>query len=412
MKTIIPKKFTVEATSVATSIYSPWSENVTYGIGDKVYMPDRHREYESLLDDNIGNEPSETGDDNWLSLGFENAYRMFDTNSNSHTVALANNDELFGAAIHVILIADERVSSVVFLGLINITAIDFAISDRYENLIAQYHYPLETQSSPVGAWSYFFRDPQYSNNLTIDSIDIPKGSRVFIRFFGVNIVAIAQCLLGVGYTIGETLWETEPTLIDYSGFTTNDFGETLFVKRQVVNQCDYNVICDTDDFDRIYNLFYRQLMNTLAVFDGNNEITSNAAFCNEPRARFSSLVLYGKVDAFRPTLNFRKTGYDLRVIGLVEQGTSSIVDVVLIIFSAAAAQETGGIVTGGKWPAASDASSGVVTGGKWPAASDASSGVVTGGKWPAVVDASNCIVTGGKWPAASEVLMSIVVDEG
>lgn len=64
-----------------------YASGTTYSIGDRVRVTADHWVYESLIDNNTGNQPSvQTDDDNWASVGATNRWKAFDDRPSSPVV--------------------------------------------------------------------------------------------------------------------------------------------------------------------------------------------------------------------------------------------------------------------------------------------------------------------------------------
>jgi len=67
------------ATNVPENDFPQWAAGTTYSIGNKVVSLTTHKIYESLINSNLGNNPTTDDGTKWLDLGATTRWKAFDT---------------------------------------------------------------------------------------------------------------------------------------------------------------------------------------------------------------------------------------------------------------------------------------------------------------------------------------------
>lgn len=208
-----------------------WDIDTTYAANQQAAY--NHRVYESVGDDNVGHQP-DTGaladPPTWIDLGPTNRYRMFDDSPSTTTQR--------AGTIQMTIDPGKVVDSV---GLINVSAIDVTV----ERLSLGGDTVWSETRSLADVDELGDGDSNYLTDVAI--LDIPPSSlpvRVTINASGGT--AICGCMvIGRAATIGDTEFGTTLGIRDYSKKDTDDFGNSIIVKRAYSNTADFAVVLDT-----------------------------------------------------------------------------------------------------------------------------------------------------------------------
>lgn len=302
MRIVTPVSLTVNSTNVAASSLTEWSSATTYAVGNQVKyttnQPVPHHEFESKQANNTNHAPVIGGTDWWLDLGATNQHKMFDDLNNSRTVATDSSGDII-----VSFTPSGRVTTLALLGLRNVQSLTIKVVVGGVTMSENTYSQIDTLT-PVGAFTFYFGEYLYMRSRVVDLFGFHYQPQITVTLTGVN-TECGSCFAGFAYEIGDTEYGAQPGLVDYSTFEADTFGNTIFVPRQNARQVEFTVYVETYNIDRIFALC-ENIIGTLCLFDGNNSTYDS---------QHDSLRVYGKLDSFRPGLQYNKTAIDFRVLG-------------------------------------------------------------------------------------------------
>lgn len=229
MKVIPPVLVTdamLTASNVPEADHPEWAVGTTYPMGYRVIIAAAHRIYESVADDNVGNDPQEDAGSWWIEVGATNRWAMFDEAVGSVTRRNANIVVTVtpGVAIDTIAVLDTD-----------------AVSVRVQMSVGGSGVYDETLVRDVDQVNLVFRDlpddPAGVITLTASSSG-PSAP-----------VEIGTMIIGVAADLGIT--ETGPSIsiTDFSRRDTDDFGTTTVVERGWAKRMGIRSKIDADDAD-------------------------------------------------------------------------------------------------------------------------------------------------------------------
>lgn len=347
------------------------SAGVSYTTGDQVkYTTGQdlpHHTYEATADhvSSASNAPAIGGTTQWLDLGAVNQHAMFDGLNNNRTVADASEN------IEVYVVPPGRARYLYLTGLRNAASItvsectvdywsDASVSHSigdsvlytdgttpphvYDALtnhtsaagnapavggttdwsdlgeLSGVSAALQSTTSvdllksrnPVGAWAWLLDiegdDRYYARSVAIRLPGSYYSPTLFIRIASTATEAeCAQTLVGLGFELGQTEWEAESELKDFSTFEQNDFGVTTFVPRQNTRKLRGTIWAESTQYERIYSLFEDRI-SQLVLLDLNNNDTGDYSL--------DPLRAYGKVDSLSGGIQYNKTPINITLLGL------------------------------------------------------------------------------------------------
>ncbi len=210
MRMVDPVKVTdaiLVAASIAENDYPEWSGAATYDKGHRVILAAVHRVFESLADDNLGNNPASTAPAKWIDIGPTNRWAMFDEAIGSATTATGS--------ISVTL-APPEIDTV---GILDTDAA--AIRIRIQVAGVWVH----DETVPTGG---------VGDTLLFSDLAAPAGAQVEVTALAADMgapVSVGTLIAGMLTDLGVT--EAGPTIgiNDFSRRETDDFGVTTIVER-------------------------------------------------------------------------------------------------------------------------------------------------------------------------------------
>lgn len=308
---LTPQALTLDSTNVAATTHSAYSVSATYSVGDVVTATATDgwlHEYESLSDTNVGNPlpvlPADSTS-HWLDLGTTNRYRMFNGFNNSRTVADSGED------IEVSITPSGRARYLYLLGLRNVAEV--TVEEEVSSVVQSTTViDMLRSRNPVGPYAWLTDiegiDRYYARSIALPLLGQYYQPRLNITLTsGGGSAECAQCLVGIGFPLGETEWEVEPSLRDFSTFEKTSLGITQYVPRETTRDVSGTLWVDTYDYPRVFGLFESQ-MSQLALYDLNN--TDTGQYSLDP------IRVYGKLKSFSGGIAYEKTPINITVEGL------------------------------------------------------------------------------------------------
>lgn len=259
-------------TNVPESDHPAWSAATTYALGARVMLTSTHKVYESLKAANLNKNP-QTESLWWIEVSPTNRWALFDTSVSTST-AQPNN-------ITYVLEPGQVINTIAALNLNNATEINVtmysAISGELEIVYAK---TIDLSALPTGSdwWSWFYsaRTVPTQNIQT----DLPSYGDGVIKFellggadLSVGVLLIGQeRSFGLGVQLGARVG-----IQDYSRKETNDFGDTILVRRAFAKRANFNLLIEKSEVDA-FQLFLTEIRATPCLWIGSTEYESTTLF--------------------------------------------------------------------------------------------------------------------------------------
>lgn len=214
--------------------YPAWNIATAYVIGDKVIVDSLQSTFQCVAN-NTGTAPTLTGITPWVRIGATNAWKPFDTYSQSQLVGYTGGWQTPEFVV-LELCALGRFNSVVILNCdsarVRVKFIDQYGVTTYNKL------KLAVDTKPVvDAWTYCFADLNVRRNFVFEGIDgwgTTSASLLQITFNNDTVgvpIKVGEVLVGSAVSIGESHSGVQLSLDDFSKKEKNEFGETLLIER-------------------------------------------------------------------------------------------------------------------------------------------------------------------------------------
>lgn len=260
MKVIRPTKMTpaMLVSSNAVEAYANWSAATTYAKDARVIYATRI--YESLINTNINHQP-DVSPLQWLDIGPDNTWSMFDGQVSTQTTSVAP---------LVVTVATGVIDSVYLGNILGLSA-KVTVRDGLGGPIV-YEATQGLTGETVGDWyQYFFFDPLLLRNQAIFQGIPPFGSsHLTIEIDGGTEVKLGIASFGRVTEIGSTAYGATAGIIDYSRKETDEFGVTTFVQRAFSKRLSASVMVPNVQLNRVQRLLY-DLRAVPVVWLGNND---------------------------------------------------------------------------------------------------------------------------------------------
>lgn len=254
----------------SSSIYEPdagetaWLIGSTYSLGDTVYDPVTHIMYESLIDSNIGNAPSneiQNDIDNpptkWLEVGRTNRWQMFNLFRNNQSVA--------ESPLIIVLTPATRINAIGAFGL-EAENVSISITVGAEEVFT-YEEDLNTREV-LDYYDYCYEP--FSNKPSMVAFDLPPITDAIITIIISSDTGTVKCgSLAIGnYTnIGDVQYGAQSDVLNFSRIDRAFDGTALLKQRRSIPKTIQNIFTDKSRTTKVRNL--RTALNAVpAVWAG------------------------------------------------------------------------------------------------------------------------------------------------
>lgn len=240
------------SSNVAENDYAEWSAGTTYADGDLVIViGTTHKVYESLVNSNLGNDPTTDSGANWLEISATNRWKAFDQKI-SDRVSNLNSIQ------YVLSDPASNITSVALFGLKGISAnvtVNDGATEVYNQTIS-----LIDNNNIVDWYTYFFEEQVQREQAQFLNIPPYLGSDVTVTVTEATgqTAQLGQLVLGFLSTLGATAYGTSISIEDFSRKETDDFGNFIVVERAFAQLADFDVQFETANA--------RKIQRTLAGF--------------------------------------------------------------------------------------------------------------------------------------------------
>jgi hypothetical protein len=345
VRVIKPKKFenSMLISSTATAdIYPEFSISTNYLLGNRVVCPVSHKIYESIRDNQYGNQPyvdvnalehngyipgnyytagsyvhmppsyvymaltsgtlgwpdaspapvpaeweqvlTEDTVPSWQVVRPANKYAMFDDQISTQT---------FGIDSMEIVLETGSINSLALVGLqgseLNIT-IENGTTEIFNETIS-------LDATVITDWyQYYYEEYVQASEIVLTDLPSYSQTTVTITLTGSGTVAIGGTLFGSSYFLGDTEYGATAGIVDYSTKDTDEFGTTTFVKRDFAKRMSARLMLDNVQLRKVQSLL-SNLRATPCVWIGTDDET------------YSPLVVYGFYREFSLEISYPTKSY-------------------------------------------------------------------------------------------------------
>lgn len=324
MRVIKPRPFTPSmlVSTNATEVYPNFAMTTDYTKGARVVCTITYRIYESLENNNLGNQPcwpwgvgiypdysatyaymvddkvvhngslwsakvagllntptlanttqwdrivADYTSQKWLEIGPSNRYAMFDDQVSTQT---------FSSSPLEVVLETGRINSLALVGLSGSSVTVVAVTGTTEI----YSGTFELDAAIITDWyQYYYEEATPITEIVIGGIPPYSQTRVTITVEGVGQVALGNISFGTSYDLGSTEYGATAGITDYSTKDTDDFGVTSFVRRDFAKRMSAKLMLDNVQLRKVQSVL-AELRATPCVWVGTDDET------------YAPLVVYG-----------------------------------------------------------------------------------------------------------------------
>lgn len=223
-----------------------WSAETEYALGATVIRASLHKVYESLAAGNLGNTP-ESVPLQWVEVGATNRWSMFD-GSVSRATSQAN-------AISLTLRPGSAVNALAAINVPGCTAIRVRVEDPTYGTLYDETSALSPLPVAPGWWEWLFGARRTRSQLVITNLPHIPTADILVDFTGGADLAVGVLMVGKRHDFGFSVRPgARLSIQDYSRKETNDFGDTVLVRRAYARRAEYEILIQRGEVDSFLTL--------------------------------------------------------------------------------------------------------------------------------------------------------------
>lgn len=265
--------------SIAETDHAAWVSGTTYAIGDRVIRTTAptHKIYERVVA-GAGTTAPESDPVNWIEVSPTNRWNLFDESPSTITLS-----------------ASETMSYILKPGRSNsfsaleVDATEIAVNVYISGERVYSGYTNMLNNENVGNWYEYFYEPfYYQTSLAVTDLlnaallELPAATDMIItvtlRKAG-GTPSIGALVTGIVYELGKTQNGMNLSIIDYSRKDTNDYGNTVLVRRKFSKRLSATFFLYSSKVDVVSNLLTQYRATPVVWIGADNN--------------YNSLVIYG-----------------------------------------------------------------------------------------------------------------------
>lgn len=229
------------SSDVPENDYAAWASGTTYAAGARVILTSTHKIYESLQSSNLNKDPV-TELTYWVEVSPTNRWKVFDTSNSTQTTQADNISYRITPGTVITSFSALNLSGV---DTIRIRMIDPTFGTVYDKTTTLLSHP-----DLSGWWQWFFSErtiaelsvatdlPSYPEADLL--IDLVSGGQMSVGVFLFGQVRS----IGLGVNLGANVG-----IQDYSRKETNEFGDTVLVRRAFSKRASFGMLLEKKDVD-------------------------------------------------------------------------------------------------------------------------------------------------------------------
>lgn len=228
-----------EVVAFPPDVYPPYDAQADNNEGERVIFQDVI--YESQTDNNPTNPLSGLNSSpiHWIVIGPSNRTAPFDDSLSTAAVLEGGNDL-------ILRFQPSQAFTSLFLDGVIGSEITIEFFDP-QNVLIQIETPqMISFQSHNSYWSYFFTPWEVSTRFQIDNLPVNLGGQVqiTIKAGAGNRAAIANVAVGNPVIIGSTTQQNKLSILDFSTYERNAFGETEIIARRKAPVREFTVFVE------------------------------------------------------------------------------------------------------------------------------------------------------------------------
>lgn len=292
VKPVVFNSATHLVSSTATESVALWSSSTTYALNATARYGDSI--YQSLVANNLNKQPNISSIE-WVQISPTNRTAMFD--SEISTVTTATNTL-------TVVLNTGYINSIGMFGLVG-DQVTITMTDGAGGPTV-YTKTISLDGTVISDWYQYFYEPTLQlSELVVTDVPPYLNAMVTVTITGTSTVKVGILSFGTSYDLGDTQFDPQLGIIDYSKKETNiNTGVTTFVKRNFSKRLSANVMLDNGQINKVVSVL-SDLRATPCIWIPTDSST------------YSALLIYGFYKDFSVSIPYpSKSLCSLEIEGL------------------------------------------------------------------------------------------------
>lgn len=230
-----------------------WNVDTTYAKGDIVTLGDCGAvRYESLVNSNVGNDPSTANNLSWVKLETpSNCYAMFDQSVGTQTVGDLSIDD---GDIKIKINIGAKLSAFAFLNVTGVSEIYVKVLKSDGVTVAYETTRPMRQKNASGWWSWLFGGFRLLPSFVEFGFPPVRNGTIEVEFKSLDgaVARVGLFQYGDLFEIGQTTYGASMELKDFSRFEEDVFGNYVVIPRRKSKRPSYPVLIEPARFDDVF----------------------------------------------------------------------------------------------------------------------------------------------------------------
>jgi hypothetical protein len=280
------------SSTVPETDYAAWNAATNYTLGQRCIRSTTHSVYVRLIAGVSATAP-ENDAVNWKREGPTNRWAMFDGAVGTSTSA--------SGSISVTL--QPGIVQGIFLGDLQADSVTITMTQAGRTVYQRYLGPGNLRA-PVNNWyDYYYGTIRSRRVLVFTDLPAYYDAAITVTLNSTGTASLGMLAVGSLYDVGDKLDKPGGGGIDYSKFTTDDYGVTTITPRKTVRTISFVVVVENTETDFVTDRL-DSTHATPCVWIGSQ--------------KFASLVVYGLCKSWKFVISgSSKTQYNLEIQGII-----------------------------------------------------------------------------------------------
>jgi len=256
----------LETTNVPDSGYPAWVNTKTYSKGDRVYLIADNVVYESLQDNNTGQNPAEINSTWWLMMRLDNRWAAFDISTSTLTKNPNKINYLFKPGVAITAVAVLNIYDAT-----DVTVTVYNGTKTQGDIVYQKTTDVEMIQQTSGWWEFFYGQKVAPTQVILQDLPSYPNCQIDVTINGGADLSIGGIVLGrpLHFGLGVKLG-ARVGILDYSRKETNEFGDVTLIKRAFAKRASFDMMVRKNEVDPLQQ-FLANIRSTPVLWVGATE---------------------------------------------------------------------------------------------------------------------------------------------
>jgi hypothetical protein len=261
------------STNVPETDYAAWNSGTTYSLGARVILTSTHKVYESLQNTNLNKDPV-IEPNWWIEVSPTNRWKVFDTANSTQTL----NPGGTPPTITYQLTPGQAINAIGVLNIIGGAELVITMTDPVYGEVYADTVDLSAIPPTPDWWAFFFAQRRAPTQHVATDIPTFPSAVLSIEMTGTADLAVGVIMIGQQQRFSLGVRQGARVGIqDYSRKETNDFGDTVLVRRPFARRANFDMLIGKAEVDPLQN-FLSDVRAKPCLWIGTEEYESTIVY--------------------------------------------------------------------------------------------------------------------------------------